>query len=54
MATINAIKRHYIIQALTRPKRPVIHIQKPQSRAIVRPGPVVHIQGKGRIINIKT
>lgn len=53
MSTINAIKTHYAIQALTRPKKPVFHIQKPRLRATIESGPAIHIQGRGKIVNIK-
>ena len=51
MATINRILASHAIQAITRPKKPVIHVQKPETVKI-QVGKI-SVGTRGRIINIK-
>jgi len=55
MATINRILESYAIQALTRPRKPVVHIQKPK---VHTPQKIeigkISVGTRGRIINIRT
>jgi len=50
---VHAIKAYFATQALTRPRKPVVHIQKPKVNTQKIEVGKISVGTRGRIINIK-